>query len=106
MITERAIELMEQTALSVGFSSRSDYPHLGDSPLSSGDYKGSSIVSCVFSDRGRAESYLGKCLEVLDSLSGEPRGDILEVVIPEIGEPMFVAVITAYDLVGSDECQS
>ena len=97
MISDRAITLMEQTAESVGFGYRPDYPHLGASPLSVGDWKGSSIAACVFADPEHAKEYLDKCLSVLDALGGGLRGDVLTVV-PEDGGEMFIAVVTATDL--------
>lgn len=102
MISDRAITLMEQTAGSVGFGYRPEYPHLGASPLSIGDWKGSSIAACVFADRELAEEYLDKCLRALDALGGGLRGDVLTVVL-EAGMEMYIAVLTATDLVEASE---
>ena len=102
MISDRAITLMEQTAEYVGFGRRSDYPHLGASPLSAGDWKGSSITACVFAAPEHAEEYLDKCLRGLGAFGGGLRGEVLTVVL-ENGMEMYIAVLTATDLVTASE---
>ena len=102
MITDRAIEHMEQIAQAVGFGSRGDYPHLGATPISAGDWKGDSIAACVFSNRGHAEEYLNRCRSVLTALGDEPTMRVLTVVTPS-GNEMYIAVITATDLVEKEE---
>ncbi len=104
MVSDRAIELMEQVAQSVGFGSRSDYPHLGASPISVGDWKGASIAACVFANLMHAQRYRDECLGVLDALGGGLRGDILKVD-PQNHSNMYIVVITATDLVGHKEAK-
>ena len=102
MISPEAIEIMEKTARIVGFGHRSDYPHLGKSPISAGDWKGDSIAACVFSDPGNARRYLDDCLATLDALGGGLSGEILTVEA-DSGAILQVAVITATDLVAESE---
>lgn len=102
MISDRAITLMEQTAESVGFGPRPDYPYLGASPLSVGDMAGSSISACVFAHPAHAEEYLDKCLRGLDAHGGPVRGYIHRVLL-EHGDEMYIAVLTALDLVAASE---
>ena len=102
MISDPAIKFMEQTAESVGFGPRPDYPYLGASPLSVADWKGSSIAACVFAYPDHAREYLGKCLRALDALGGGLKGDILTVA-PEGSAEMYIAVLTATDLVAKSE---
>ena len=67
MVSDAAITLMEQIALSVGFGPGEDYPHLGASPISAGNWKGSNVAACVFAYAEHAEKYLDKCLSDLVS---------------------------------------
>ncbi len=101
MISENAITIMEHTAERVGFGNRSDYPHCGKSPISAGDWKGSSIAACVFADRDKADQYIGDCLAELDALGGELTGDVV-TVDGAAGTAMYIAIITAYDLVAKN----
>ena len=49
-----------------------------------------------------AEDYLGTCLVALDALGGGLKGDVLTVSL-ENGDEMYIAVLTATDLVAASE---
>ena len=95
MITKDAIQLMNDLATKVGFSSRSE--HDGPSPVSVGDHKGASIAVCVFHDQERAEKYKECCEHHLVSLAEK-----LEVaIVParhDTLDDQFLVTITGYDL--------
>ena len=96
--------------MSVGFGYRDDYPHLGASPISAADWKGNSIVACVFSEHCRAEQYLDKCRDGLVSLgTDEVEGYIYKLPGPGNGvlEGQYVAVLIGYDICAASEyCRS
>ena len=92
---------MERAALDVGFGRRPDYPHLGASPLSAGDWKGDSIVACVFAHEGHAQEFVDKCIPGLRGLGSDVRGVVVSVK-SEV-DRMYIAIITSNDLVAADE---
>ena len=93
MISDDALELMDRLAREIGFGSRDDYPHLGQSPISAGDWKGLGIVACVFADTEHASRWVEECTSqssAVDELAG---------TVVSHGENGFcVAVITGIDL--------
>ena len=99
MITNRAIEFMEETARSVGFGSRDDYPHLGASPMSAGDWKGNSVAVCVFTDYERAEKYLVACTDGLIALGSDLKGVVRKLPPPDSwNDGHYLAVLTGIDI--------
>ena len=104
-ISDRALEHMEKTAQSVGFGVRTDYPFRGPSAISAADWKGNSIACCVFAENKNAEEYLRKSLTELDDLGGGLTGQVLPVPWENGGMELFVAVITAKDLISKAENQ-
>ena len=103
MISDQAIEVAKQAARSTGFSIRMDCSHLGESPISAGDYKGSSIIACVFSHIDNAKMYLGKCSQRLNALGSDLKTDLLMIPTAS-GYDMYVAIITGTDIVAVSEC--
>ena len=93
MISDEILEMMDSLAREIGFGWRSDYPHLGQSPVSAGDWKGSGIVACVFADTEHASRWVEACTNRLfgvDELAG--------TVVPYGENGLCVAVITGIDL--------
>ena len=91
---------MEKIAWAVGFGR--DGSHLGETSLSGGDWKGSSIAICVFAQPEYAENFLAQCLRVLDAFGDGPKGDVLTVP-SAYGGVMYIAVLTAVDLATASE---
>ena len=104
-ISKLALEHAERTALAIGFGPRDDYPHLSDSPTSAGDWKGHSIIACVFADRSHADTFVGQCLEELDDLGGVISGQVGQLSNDHGGE-MYFAVVDGMDLVHKSEINS
>ena len=102
MISELAIEKAEQVAQATGFGPRDDYPFVGASATSAGDWKGHSVVVCVFADREHADTFVGQCLEELDDLGGEISGQVHPLGVRHGGE-MYVAAINGIDLIAKSE---
>lgn len=102
MISNGAIAIMEETAKRVGFGYREDYPHRGQSPISAGDWKGSSVAVCVFSNPDNAERYIDECIPRLDALGGCLGSQVVPINALD-GYTMFIAVISAVDLVAKSE---
>ena len=102
-ISDRALEHLENTAQTVGFGRRDDYPFRGHGAVSCGDWKGSSIVACVFFHESQAKEYLAKALPALTALGSEVEGQLVSVSDEGFGDRGCVAVITATDLVHIDD---
>ena len=101
MISERAIEVLEELARTVGFGRREDYPFVGASPVSAGDWKGDSIAVCVFADREHAEAFQAGCLrELVGSWTGTACDLETRILNTEGADGMefYIAVVTAVDL--------
>ena len=104
LISDNAIKVMETAAKRVGFCHRDDYPHRGNSPISCGDYKGSSIVSCVFAGSDYARKWVDTCLEELDGLGSAVESRVMDFDAA-YGDGGAIAVIMAMDLVAKDEIE-
>ena len=102
MISYGALEWLRETAQNVGFGPRPDYPYLTASAVSAADWKGESIAIIPFSLKELAHTFVELALGTLDSLGGGPKGEVLKVETPN-GRSMYIAVITATDLVHKDE---
>ena len=93
MITDDALEKMDCLAREIGFGWRDDYPHLGQSPASSGDWKGSGIVACVFADTEHASRWVEACTSELSAA-----GELTGTVVPHGENGFCIGVITGIDL--------
>ena len=93
MISDDALEVMDRLAREVGFGSRDDYPHLGQSPISAGDWKGLGIVACVFAQRDHARRWLEECKRNLVAFD-----EVTTTVVPYSDDGRCVAVIAGTDL--------
>lgn len=105
MISDLALEQAEMTAREVGFGPRDDYPFLGESAVSAGDWKGHSVIACVFADCAHADRFVGQCLEDLDDLGGELSGQVFSLDISHGGD-MYCAVVNGMDLMHKSETKS
>lgn len=97
MISDDALELMDRLAREIGFGSRNDYPHLGPSPISAGDWKGSSIVACVFAQDDHARRWVEACKRKLVAVD-----EVATTVVPYGDGGNCVAVIAGTDLASRD----
>ena len=93
MITDDALKQMDSLAREIGFGSRSDYPHLGQSSISAGDWKGAGIVACVFADTEHASRWVEACTSQLSAIV-----DLAGTVVPHGEHGFCIAVITGIDL--------
>ncbi len=93
MITDDALEIMDRLAREIGFGRRDDYPHVGQSSISAGDWKGSGIVACVFADTDHASRWLEACTSQLSAID-----DLTGTVVPHGEHGFCIAVITGIDL--------
>lgn len=95
------IRFLDEMALWAGFG-REDYPHRSLSPTSAGDWKGQSIVACVFRYPDNAQAYLDATLPELYCLGGRLKGVIR--VLRGTGTDMdgdldmYIAVISGIDI--------
>ena len=93
MIADEALATMDSLAREIGFGRRDDYPHLGQSSISAGDWKGLGIVACVFADTEHASRWVEECTSQLSAID-----DLAGTVIPHGDNGFCVAMITGIDL--------
>ena len=93
MITDDALQKMDSLAREIGFGWRDDYPHLGQSSISAGDWKGSGIVACVFASTHHATRWVEACTSQLSAID-----DLTGTVVSHGDYGFCVAVITGIDL--------
>ncbi len=93
MISDDALDVMDRLAREVGFGSRDDYPHLGQSPISAGDWQGLGIVACVFAHRDHARRWLETCKSNLVAAD-----EVTTTVVPYGDDGRCVAVTAGTDL--------
>ena len=97
MITNDALERMDRLAHEIGFGHRDDYPHRSASAISAGDWKGHSIVACVFAHDSHAQQWAQACKDKLAAVDG-----VTATVMPGTAEGLRVAVISGTDLRTAD----
>lgn len=95
-ISKDAIEVLTTAALDAGYSSLDDYAH------SAGDYKGASTIVCVFNDERLAKQWLDRASAETTDLAGRHH-TIVRLYHEPTGAEVYVAVLTAYDLVAKDQ---
>ena len=93
MITDDALERMDRLAREIGFGWRDDYPHLSQSAVSAGDWKGSGIVACVFADTEHASRWVEACTSDLFAVD-----DLTGTVVSHGDNGFCIGVITGIDL--------
>ena len=96
MIDDAVIRAAEGAAQEIGFGTREDYPFLSGSAISAGDWKGDSIITCVFYDSSHAGMWLARCIDSMEVADG-PKTEVYPIETVA-GGMAFIAVITATDM--------